>query len=226
MAPLRVADNAAAAIQHHSHVGPMSLFLIRHGETALNTARVLQPADTPLSGAGLRQAEALAIRLAPLGLAAIVSSDLPRALRTAEALSADCGLAITTSPLLRERNFGELRGLPYDTLGFDPLAMLAAPVGGESLAAFADRVAEAFAMLLAMSAALAGPLAVVTHGLVIRAILEAHAAWPGAVQPARRVANASLTIVTALPPHEVTLFGCTSHLGGQAADGAAGPSDA
>jgi probable phosphoglycerate mutase len=191
----------------------MSLFLIRHGETALNAARVLQPADTPLSDAGLRQAGALADRLARLGLAAIVSSDLPRALRTAEAISAACGLAVTTSPLLRERNFGALRGLPYDALGIDPLAMSAAPAGGESATAFAGRVASAFAMLLAMSAALAGSLAVVTHGLVIRAILEAHIARPGTTQPPLRIANASLTIVTALPPHEVTLLGCTSHLG-------------
>ena len=163
----------------------MPLFLIRHGETALNAARVLQPADTPLSSTGLRQADALASRLARLGLAAIVSSDLPRALRTAEAISEATGLAITTSPLLRERNFGEFRGLSYDTLGFDPLAMSAAPRGGESAASFADRIAKAFAMLVAMRATLTGPLAVVTHGLVIRAILDAHVDGPGTPQQPR-----------------------------------------
>ena len=74
----------------------MTLLLIRHGETALNAARVLQPADTPLSARGAAQAEALAGRLAawrgaprePGGapLAGILSSDLPRALATAEAI--------------------------------------------------------------------------------------------------------------------------------------------
>ena len=34
----------------------MTLLLIRHGETALNVARVLQPADTPLSARGVAQA--------------------------------------------------------------------------------------------------------------------------------------------------------------------------
>ena len=38
----------------------MLLYLIRHGETPLNVARVLQPADTPLSERGQRQAQALA----------------------------------------------------------------------------------------------------------------------------------------------------------------------
>jgi probable phosphoglycerate mutase len=38
----------------------MSIFLIRHGETALNASRTLQPADTPLSPRGLAQAAAIA----------------------------------------------------------------------------------------------------------------------------------------------------------------------
>ncbi len=205
---------------------PMPLFLVRHGETELNAARVLQPADTPLSATGLRQADALASRLARLGLAAIVSSDLPRALHTAEAIATATGLAITTSPLLRERNFGALRGLAYDTLAFDPLAMRAAPAGGESAAAFADRVAKAFAMMAAMRAALSGPLAVVTHGLVICSILDEHVDEPGTTHPPLRIANASLTIVTASPPHAVTLLGCTAHLDERAPVDAPGPSDA
>ncbi len=205
---------------------PMPLFLVRHGETALNAARVLQPADTPLSDTGLRQAGALARRLAGLGVAAIVSSDLPRALRTAEAISATTGLAMTTSPLLRERNFGALRGLPYDALGFDPLALTQAPAGGESAAAFAGRVARAFAMMVAMRAALPGPLVIVTHGLLIRSILDAHVDGPGTTQPPRRIANASLTIVTALPPHQLTLLGCTGHLGERSPASAAGLSGA
>jgi len=61
----------------------MSILLIRHGETALNAARVVQPADTPLSERGAAQAAALARRLADFGIAAILSSDLPRAAQTA-----------------------------------------------------------------------------------------------------------------------------------------------
>ena len=79
----------------------MQLLIIRHGETPLNVARVMQPADTPLSANGQAQAALLAQRLAggqPLRPAGIVSSDLPRALQTAQALAAATGLAITTSP--------------------------------------------------------------------------------------------------------------------------------
>ena len=42
----------------------MTILLIRHGETALNAARIVQPADTPLSERGIAQARALARRLA------------------------------------------------------------------------------------------------------------------------------------------------------------------
>ena len=41
----------------------MSLLLIRHGETAFNRDRVMQPADTPLSEQGVAQARHLAGRL-------------------------------------------------------------------------------------------------------------------------------------------------------------------
>jgi len=98
----------------------MSILLIRHGETALNVARVLQPADTPLSARGVAQAEALARRLATLNITSILSSDLPRALRTAQAISAATGAAIDTSALLHERNFGDLRGQPYGGQPVDP----------------------------------------------------------------------------------------------------------
>ena len=198
----------------------MTLLLIRHGETALNAARVLQPAHTPLSARGLRQAEAIAWRVAALAPAAILASDLPRAWQTACAIGAASGLAPIASSALRERDFGELRGRAYDSLGFDPLAMTAAPPGGESAADFAARVARALAEALALHAraATAGSLAVVTHGLVIETLLTRHARLaPDAVVP-RRLANASLSVVATEPPHAVELIGCTLHLDDTARD--------
>jgi len=200
----------------------MSLYLIRHGETALNAARVLQPADTPLGPLGLRQAEAIARRIAGLGIAAIVSSDQRRALQTAEAIAAATDLPVATDALLQERNFGALRGLPYDTLGFDPLTMTQAPAGGESMSAFTRRIARAFARLLTLRARTDGPLAVVTHGLVIQAVLQAHVTLPVGMAPPQRIGNTSLTIASAQPPHIVTLLDSTSHLEAGAADRASG----
>jgi broad specificity phosphatase PhoE len=192
----------------------MPLVLIRHGETALNAARVVQPADTPLSERGLRQAQALAKRVAQLGVTGIVASPLPRAWQTAVAIGATTGLPIRPLALLEERNFGDLRGLPYDSLGIGALSSNDAPPGGESMPDFETRVAQAFAAILALRATLGGPLAVVTHGLVIRALIGRHLALPQrAVLPAR-IANTSITLALALPPHAVSLHDCTRHLVG------------
>lgn len=190
----------------------MKLLLIRHGETPLNLKRVLQPLDTPLSDIGHAQAVALARRLSRAGLAGIVSSDLPRARQTAEHLAQATGLPVVTTALLQERNFGDLRGLPYDTLEIDPIAMDEAPLNGESTARFEGRVADAFAHVLRLQAALGGPLAVVTHGLVIKAMLKIHCAMGPDVLLPSSLLNTSLSIVSASPPHAVERANCTIHL--------------
>jgi probable phosphoglycerate mutase len=198
----------------------MTLLLMRHGETALNVARVLQPADTPLGERGLAQARAVANRLVAMGVVAVVSSDLPRALQTALAITAATGAPLETTPLLQERNFGDWRGRPYDTLPVDPLTMAPAPPGGESAVEFEGRIARAFAHLLQRHAALGGPLAVVTHGLVIRALLDRHIAVAvGSPWPAH-LGNTGLTIVDADPPHAARLVNCTRHLQPEAGDDA------
>jgi broad specificity phosphatase PhoE len=191
----------------------MSFLLIRHGETALNVARVLQPADTPLSARGLAQAEALARRLAGVaGLRGLICSDLPRALRTAEAIAAATGLSLETTPLLHERNFGDWRGRPRDAFSVNPLTMEEAPPGGESAATFALRVSAAFALLRHRQAALGGTLAVVTHGLVIREVLAAHARLGVGTPLPLHFGNTSVTEIEAAPPHAVVLLDCTRHL--------------
>lgn len=199
----------------------MTLLIIRHGETPLNVARVMQPADTPLSANGQAQAALLAQRLAggqPLRPAGIVSSDLPRALQTAQALAAATGLAITTSALLHERNFGDLRGQLYDSLGFDPLTREEAPPNGESIPQFAARCAAAWAWVLQQQALLGGPLAVVTHGLVIRQWLH-HGPLqvPADLVLPERLSNTSLTVASAAAPFAASLVDCTAHLGGAVA---------
>lgn len=200
-----------------------ALLLLRHGETPLNVARVLQPAETPLSATGHAQAAALAQRLSTLPLAGLISSDLPRALQTAEAIALARGLAIETNPLLQERNFGDLRGRPYDTLGFDPLALAEAPPGGESIPAFQARVARAFDWLLRRQEELGGTLAVVSHGLVIHAMLEHHVRRPAGVVLPERIANTSVSAITRSPEPTARLVDCTAHLAGSSADKAGAP---
>lgn len=196
----------------------VSIILVRHGETALNAARVLQPPETPLSERGAGQAAAVARRLAGLRPAGILSSDLVRAAQTAEAIGAATGHAVRFTQLLHERSFGSLRGLAYDSLGYDPIHAEEAAPGGESMEAFRQRVAAAFEEALRMRAALGGPLVVVSHGLVIRVLLERHLRLPEGVAAPERLANTSVTILEPEPPHLVSLVNCSTHLTGELGD--------
>lgn len=191
----------------------MTMLWLRHGETALNAARVVQPADTPLSPRGLVQAAAVARRIAALRPVALLSSDMPRALQTAQAVAALTGLPVHTDALLRERNFGALRGRPWDSLGFDPMHLEAAPEGGESMAEFHARAARAWARALQARSRAGGPLVVVSHGLLIHAALQRHAHWPtGGPALPPRLNNTSVSEVGAVPPHTVLRVDCTAHL--------------
>jgi broad specificity phosphatase PhoE len=199
----------------------MTILWLRHGETALNAARVMQPADTPLSPHGLAQAAAAAARLRALRPAAILCSDLPRARQTAAALAAATGLPVAFDACLRERDFGALRGRAWDSLDFDPSAMTEAPAGGESMAEFHARAAVAWALAIARRAALNGPLVVVSHGLLIHAALQRHAHWPAGLTLPPRLANTSLSEVAAEAPHGVLRVDCTAHLDGAGRTGGA-----
>src|SRR6187455_2098159 len=126
----------------------MAIFVARHGETELNAARIIQMPTTPLSARGRRQAERLAARLAPLGIVRILTSDYLRAIETAEAIATRSGAAIVVDPLLRERDFGDIRGTPYDELGRDPFAPDYHPPNGESWSMFHDRVAAAWELVV------------------------------------------------------------------------------
>ena len=190
----------------------MSIILVRHGETTLNEARVIQPADTPLSERGVVQARAVARRVAEMGAAAILSSDLPRAQQTAAAIAEATGSPITTTALLHERNFGDLRGRAYDSLGFDPLGIDDAPAGGESALEFRQRVAAAFELVLEQRAQTDGNLVVVTHGLVIRTLLERHAAQGLGGDSPGALANCSVSVLDATAPYRVSLSNCVRHL--------------
>ncbi len=197
----------------------MTLLIIRHGETTLNVARVLQPANTPLSARGQAQAEALALHLRGQGLAAILSSDMPRALATAQAIARACGLAVLTTPLLHERNFGDLRGQRYDDLDHDPLTAEGAPPGGESAAQFIARCAAAWLAVQQHQADCGGVLAVVTHGLVIRNWLQhGPLTLPADLALPDRLANTSVTRADAAAPHRVRQVNNTDHLSGQVAE--------
>ncbi len=189
----------------------MPIILVRHGETLLNAARVMQPFDTGLSPRGLEQARLVAQRLAWHQPAAILTSDMPRAWQTAQAIADTTGLAPTICERLRERNFGDLRGHPHDSFGFDPLTMHAAPPNGESIPEFHSRTISAFALAVKIRSTLDGPLVVVSHGLVIDAILKLCTDVDIQILP-ERIGNTAITVLEPRHPHTPQLVNCAIHL--------------
>jgi len=189
----------------------MTILIVRHGETDGNARRVLQRPDVPLNDRGMRQAEQLAQRLSAHGFVHILCSDLLRARMTAAPLAARSRMAIEESPLLQERNFGDLRGMHYPTLPEDPFAADFAPPNGEDWPTFHARVAEAFAFIVSRRRSVNGTLVVVTHGLVCRAIVERHA-WLDGVAAPERFDNTSVTVLHEDAPHRASLVNCTRHL--------------
>lgn len=188
------------------------ILLMRHGETPSNAARVVQTPDTPLSPRGVEQANRLAARLAALSVARILTSDLARALETAERVRAATRAELGIDPLLQERNFGDVRGTPYAELGVDLFAPDFAPPGGERWEEFHQRVDAAWARVRAVAAATPGNLAVVTHGLVCYSLALRHLELPGGAPAEMRVPNTALALIESSPPFRVSVWGCTAHL--------------
>lgn len=152
------------------------LCLVRHGETAWNAERRIQgQLDLPLSTVGHAQARAVANALAGEDIAAVCSSDLARALHTAEAAAHVLGLPIRRHVRLRERHYGALQTLTYAEFAQRHPAAYARfmareedfdlPGGGESLRRFADRVNQCIDEIVAAHAG--GQVLVFTHGGVL-----------------------------------------------------------
>ena len=156
---------------------PLTLLLVRHGQSEWNAAGLMQgqTAHVPLTGLGHRQAAAAACELAELthagsGPGALLSSDLRRAVQTAEHCADATGLPVRTTPALREQGYGVLEGRPsrelWDVVDWSDPHWSAE--GGESLAQLHARVAGHLAELRADPPA--EVVALVTHGDTIRAV--------------------------------------------------------
>lgn len=88
-----------------------TLYLVRHGETFDNVNRIMQgQTQGQLNPTGIQQAEEVALRMADAPIDAVVSSDLRRAIATAEIIARPHGLPVVTTPLLRERDWGSFTG--------------------------------------------------------------------------------------------------------------------
>ncbi len=91
------------------------LYLVRHGQSAGNAeGRFGGHGPTPLSELGKKQARLTARILAKEGVSVIYTSDLLRAVQTAEPLAEATGTPIIATPSFRERDVGVLEGLTFD----------------------------------------------------------------------------------------------------------------
>jgi alpha-ribazole phosphatase len=155
------------------------IYLLRHGEVeGAQTRRFIGHLDVPLSTHGEQQCQAQAHRLRGAGLAAVFSSDLARARRSAEIIAAPHGLVPHIVPALREMAMGRWEGLTAAEIqAREPEAFKdwMARVGefpfpeGESVPDLLARVAPAFDALVAAHED--RPIAVVAHGGTNRALL-------------------------------------------------------
>jgi broad specificity phosphatase PhoE len=87
------------------------LVLLRHGQTDFNLAGRMQGhLDSLLTEGGREQAALVAPQLARLGPARLISSDLRRAIDTADVVGVACALPVKLDPRLRETHLGEWQG--------------------------------------------------------------------------------------------------------------------
>jgi broad specificity phosphatase PhoE len=191
---------------------PTTLLLVRHAETLDNVAMRLSGwTDTDLSPLGEEQVRVLGehFNREHGHVAALYSSPLVRARRTAETIARLTGHAPRFVDELREMYFGELDGRPFEELKQAHADLLKADAdaaaedfvwpSGESRSGFTRRVVGS---LQRIALAHAGEhVGVVTHGGVIAVFLtylhgESAAYWRKWVVP-----NASLTEVR-WDPHE------------------------
>ena len=178
--------------------------LIRHGETNWNrTSRFQGQSDPPLNDTGRTQAEAMARQAAAYDFSALYSSDLQRAVTTAEALQRHTALPLRRLPELRERHFGIFQGLQKDAAArqFPEVYArykkrdLSCDFGhGESLAAFSRRVMEVFAWLARQHPQ--QRIAVISHAGVLD-IIYRHALGKTLSEPRnRRITHCTLNWIS------------------------------
>lgn len=151
------------------------LLVVRHGQTEANATGILQGHQpTELNALGRRQARLLAARIAAWrpAVEAIVASDLPRAMQTAEPIAAASRAPMVADPGWRERGFGEMEGKRVDEyFAWRAASGQVDPPGAESVAAFEARVGRALVDLSGRAPG-ADVVAVVTHGGPCRVILR------------------------------------------------------
>jgi broad specificity phosphatase PhoE len=166
-----------------------SVLFIRHAETDM-AGRFCGYSDPSINTRGYQQIVELISALRGEHIDVLYTSDLQRAVTTAQAISKSFAIPYITKRNLREINFGKWEGLTWQQIEdldavyahqwIERFPELAAS-GGESFDAFQSRVIDAVSDIL--SGVEYQRAAVVTHGGVMRVVLQTmcsldeHEAW-------------------------------------------------
>lgn len=121
------------------------LYLVRHAKAGSRSDWVGDDRGRPLSSPGLRQADALATRLAPLSSGHLVSSPYLRCVQTLEPLATSMGTVVHTDERLAE-----------DTGFAGALALLSELPDGSVLCSHGDVIPDTMAALERRGCVLAG----------------------------------------------------------------------
>jgi len=93
------------------------IYLVRHGQTDWNAKKIVQGTiDIPLNDVGREQARETALEVAKFKVEHIFSSDLSRAMETAEIIGRHIGVSVAVDKRLREMDSGDLQGKSKDEL--------------------------------------------------------------------------------------------------------------
>lgn len=145
------------------------VYLVRHGETSWNKQGKIQGhSDIPLNQRGMEQAQLLAGRLKDWPIQYICSSDLQRAIRTAERIAEFKNQKVHVYPQLRERHYGQLEGQEYPAV--QPKLKEGHLFGVESFECLKER-GMAFILSL-LETTEASHILIVSHGGLINSVIH------------------------------------------------------
>ncbi len=162
-------------------LNPVPFWFLRHGETDWNAQGLSQgTTDIPLNKVGVEQARRAALTFAAgIEVTTIVASPLVRARVTAEATASALKLPFSIDEGLREVEFGEQEGLPMGDWYDSWIEGSYTPKGAESFAQLYERAVAA----VNRATALPGPVLVVAHGALFRALRLAFGHKPNVRTP-------------------------------------------
>ncbi len=197
-----------------------TLIFVRHGYSEANEKNIFAGiTDVPLTETGKQQAVLTAKFLSRYAIDVLYSSDLKRAMQTAQPIAEQTGLPIIPNEQLREMDLGLWEELPFEAviqnypkeyeLWMRDVDNAVVP-GGESVPLLRERITKAVDEIAKKHRG--KTVCIVTHAEAIRVLFSA---WTGArLADVPYVPNSSVTIIERSGTDcRVVLDGFAEHLG-------------